>query len=283
MELEFETADVFTRTRFGGNPLAVVHGAEALDGPAMQAIAREFNLSETVFVLPARDAGEDAFIRIFTPFAELPFAGHPNVGAAALLARRWARTGALRLGQAAGIVEAEASAEAAEIAAPQPLALGPVLDPAAVAACAGLAEGAIHLNGHMPLVAGCPTPFAIAEVEDAATLAAALPDAAAFARHLPELPGLLLHTPLGIGRRRARVFAPLIGVGEDPATGAANVALAGLLLELNGGATLRLEVEQGVEMGRPSELALAARRGEDGIRVRVGGGVVPVARGVILA
>ncbi|MFL1462834.1 PhzF family phenazine biosynthesis protein [Roseococcus sp. DSY-14] len=283
MELEFETADVFTRTRFGGNPLAVVHGAEALDGPAMQAIAREFNLSETLFVLPARDGDEDAFVRIFTPFAELPFAGHPNVGAAALLARRWGRAGALRLGQAAGIVVAEVTGEGAEIAAPQPLAIGPVLDPAAVAACAGLPEGAIHLNGHMPLVAGCGTPFALAEVEDAATLAGALPDAAAFARHLPELPGLLLHAPLGVGRRRVRVFAPLIGVGEDPATGGANVALAGLLLELNGGATLRLEVEQGVEMGRPSELHLAAQRGEDGIRVRVGGGVVPVSRGVIEA
>ncbi len=281
MELEFETADVFTRLRFGGNPLALVHGAESLDGTAMQAIAREFNLSETVFVLPPRDAGEDAFLRIFTPFTELPFAGHPNVGAAALLARRWGRNGTLRLGQAAGIVEAEAGPDAAEIAAPQPLALGAVLDPAAMAACAGLPEDAIHLNGHMPLVAGCGTAFALAEVEDANTLAAALPDAAAFARHLPDLAGLLLHTPLGIGRRRVRVFAPLLGVDEDPATGAANVALAGVLLELNRGSALRLEVEQGVEMGRPSELALAAQRATDGIHVRVGGGVVPVARGMI--
>lgn len=281
MELEFETADVFTRTRFGGNPLGLVHGAEALDGAAMQAIAREFNLSETVFVLPARDAGEDAFIRIFTPFTELPFAGHPNVGAALLLARRLGRAGSLRLGQAAGVVEALVTEDGAEIAAPVPLSIGAVLDPAAVAACAGLPEGAIHLNAHPPLVAGCGTPFALAEVEDAATLAAALPDAAAFARHLPDVPGLLIHAPLGIGRRRARMFAPLIGVGEDPATGAANVALAGLLLELNGGSSLRLEVEQGVEMGRPSELLLAAARDADGIRVRVGGGVVPVSRGVI--
>jgi len=91
MRLEFETCDVFTDTRFGGNPLAVVQGGGALDGAAMQRIAREFNLSETVFVLPAEAPGADARIRIFTPGAELPFAGHPNVGTAVMLARRRCR------------------------------------------------------------------------------------------------------------------------------------------------------------------------------------------------
>lgn len=91
MELEFATVDVFTEHRFGGNPLAVVFGADALDGAAMQRLAREFNLSETVFVLRPGADGADARIRIFTPGSELPFAGHPNVGTAVLLARRSAR------------------------------------------------------------------------------------------------------------------------------------------------------------------------------------------------
>jgi trans-2,3-dihydro-3-hydroxyanthranilate isomerase len=142
------------------------------------------------------------------------------------------------------------------------------------------------VNGHAPLLAGCGAAFAIAEVEDASLLGAAMPDLAAMTRYLPSLAtppvGLLLHTPLGIGRRRARMFAPLAGIMEDPATGAANIALAGLLLHLAGGSALVLEVEQGIEMGRPSELHLAARREADGaIRVRVGGGVVPVSRGHI--
>lgn len=284
MELEFETADVFTAARYGGNPLAVVHGAESLPDAALAAIAREFNLSETVFVLPPRDASEDAFLRIFTPAQEIPFAGHPNVGTAALLARRLGREDKLRLGQAAGVVEARVAGWEAEIAAPQPLALGAALDPAAMAACAGLPEGTIHLNAHPPLLAGCGLPFALAEVEDLDTLAAAFPEAGAFRRHLPGGTGLLLHAPAGIHRRRARMFSPLDGIGEDPATGSANCALAGLLLHLNGGQSLQLEVEQGIEMGRPSFLRLAAQRDAAGeIRVRVGGGVAPVMRGVLSA
>lgn len=287
MELDYETADVFTTTRFGGNPLAVVHGAEALDGARMQAIAREFNLSETVFVLPSGVA--DARLRIFTPGQEVPFAGHPNVGAAVLLARRLDGAPAtLRLEQEAGIVTAWISRNAAgtptaaEIEAPLPLQLGANLDAAEVALCAGLPPGALHTNGHPPIEAGCGLPFAIAEVEDVPTLAAATPDSAAFRRHLSRTGALLLHAPLGLGRRRARMFSPLDGIGEDPATGSANCALAGLLLAVAGGSLLNLEVEQGVEMGRPSLLHLAARRDADGaIRVRVGGGVVPVARGTI--
>lgn len=293
MELEFETADVFTERRYAGNPLGLVFGAEALETEAMQAIARELNLAETVFVLPAEAEGADIRLRIFTPALELPFAGHPSVGAAVILARRMNHAGeALVLEEAAGLVPARLTRDragvpvAAEIEAPLPLAIGAALDREAIAACAALPVAAIHVNGHPPLLAGCGAPFAIAEVEDADQLAAAMPDVAAMARYLPSLPappiGLLLHTPLGIGRRRARMFAPLSGIVEDPATGAANIALAGLLLHLAGGSALLLEVEQGIEMGRPSQLHLAARREPDGaIRVRVGGGVVAVSRGHI--
>ncbi len=293
VEVEFETADVFTDRRYAGNPLGLVYGAEALETEAMQAIARELSLPETVFVLPAEVGGADIRLRIFTPALELPFAGHPSVGAAVMLARRRSHPReTLVLEEAAGLVTAYLTRDrsgtpvAAEIEAPLPLGIGPALDRSAIAACAALPDDAIHVNGHPPLLAGCGAPFAIAEVEDADHLAAALPDVAAMARYWPTLPlppvGLLLHTPLGIGRRRARMFAPLAGILEDPATGAANVALAGLLLHLAGGSSLLLEVEQGIEMGRPSQLHLAARRDADGaIRVRVGGGVVAVSRGHI--
>jgi trans-2,3-dihydro-3-hydroxyanthranilate isomerase len=293
LELEFETADVFTERRFAGNPLGLVFGAEELEAEAMQAVAREIGLPETVFVLPATAEGADIRLRIFTPAIELPFAGHPSVGAAVMLARRLKHAGeTLVLEEAAGLVPAHLTRDstglpvAAEIEAPLPFALGAALDRAAIAACAALPEDAIHVNGHPPLLAGCGAAFAIAEVEDADLLAAAMPDVAAMARYLPGLPtppiGLLLHTPLGIGRRRARMFAPLNGILEDPATGAANIALAGLLLHLAGGSSLLLEVEQGIEMGRPSQLHLVARREADGaIHVRVGGGVVAVSRGFI--
>lgn len=293
MELEFETCDVFTSVRFGGNPLALVYGADGLETEALAAIAREFNLSETVFILPPEREPADVRLRIFTPGMELPFAGHPNVGAAVMIARRLAHEGdQLILEQPAGHVTAWLTRGAggvpvaAEVEAPRPLTIGAILDRAAIADCVALPVSAIHINAHPPLLAGCGVPFAIAEVEDVAQLAAATPDILAMRKAFGPLPsppvGLLLHTPLGVGRRRARMFAPLSGVVEDPATGGANVGLAGLLLHLAGGSTLALEVEQGGDMGRPSLLILAARREADGtIRVRVGGGVVPVSRGVI--
>jgi trans-2,3-dihydro-3-hydroxyanthranilate isomerase len=285
MSLMFETCDVFTTTRHGGNPLAVVYGAANLDAVAMQAIAREFNLSETVFVTAAEPSV--ARIRIFTPGCELPFAGHPNVGAAVLLARHLDLEGdRLVLEQAAGPVEArllrgaEGEVTAAHITAPQPFTLDGAVDAAGIAACAGLPD----LVGEA-VVASCGSPFAIAEVADAETLAAAAPDTAAFRAHLPaeRAVGLLIYTRLAPGRLRARMFAPLAGITEDPATGSANVALAGLLLARLGADALEIEVEQGVEMGRPSLLALAAQTTPHfGIRVSVGGGVVPVSAGRLI-
>jgi trans-2,3-dihydro-3-hydroxyanthranilate isomerase len=287
MPLDFETCDVFTTTRFGGNPLAVVFDADGLDGAAMQTIAREFNLSETVFVLAADAAAAAARIRIFTPAIEMPFAGHPNVGTAVLLARRLGLGGeTLSLDQPAGRVaarlgrDADGTVIAATITAPKPFAPGAVLDAAAVAECVGLEA----LEGEV-VIGSCGAPFALAEVADAATLASAAPDTAAFRRHLPvqRAVGVHLFCRLAPGRLRARMFAPLGGVIEDPATGSANVALGGLLLHRLGGEALRLEVEQGIEMGRPSLLHLEARRDAAGaIRVAVGGGVVPVTTGRLM-
>jgi trans-2,3-dihydro-3-hydroxyanthranilate isomerase len=284
VQLEFETCDVFTTTRFGGNPLAVVHGAEALDGARMQAIAREFNLSETVFVLPA-GPGTDASLRIFTPGVEVPFAGHPNVGTAVLLARRLGRRDRLALGQAAGTVIAELQSgpdgvSGARITAPRAFAATGRVAQADAAACAGLPPEAIR--GEV-VVGGCGLGFAMAEVTDAETLAQAVPDIAAFRARLPlsVAAGLHLFTRLDGGRLRARMLTPIDGIGEDPATGSANCALGGLLLSRGAGERLAVEVEQGIEMGRPSLLQVEAWRGAGGIRVAVGGGVVPVSRGVI--
>jgi trans-2,3-dihydro-3-hydroxyanthranilate isomerase len=291
MRLEFETCDVFTETRFGGNPLAVVHGAGGLDGTAMQRVAREFNLSETVFVLPPEAPGAAARIRIFTPGAEIPFAGHPNVGTAVMLARRLGVVGeVIALDQAAGRVAARLSRDpaglvvAAEIEAPQPFATTAPLPPAAVAACIGLPAGAVLTTTHAPAIGGCGNSMAFAELADLAALAAATPDTAAFRALLPAAAavGLHLHVALPDGSRRARMFGPLVGVPEDPATGSANLGLAGLLLQAQGGDSLALTVAQGVEMGRPSRLALRAWREAGGaIRAAVGGGVVAVSEGRI--
>ncbi len=291
MRLEFETADVFTRQRFGGNPLAVVFGAGALDGAEMQRLAREFNLSETVFVLGVE--GEAVRIRIFTPGSELPFAGHPNVGAAVLLARRLGLTGdGMLLDQAAGRVVARLTRDdagevtGAEIEAPQAFAEAAPFPAEAAAACAGLPVGAIVERAHAPQIGGCGNRIAFAEVADTAALAAASPDAAAFRSHLPvsAATGLFLHAPLPDGRRRGRMFGPLEGIPEDPATGSAAVGLAALLLRAAGGERIALEVEQGVEMGRPSRLAIRAwRDAEGGLRAAVGGGVVAVSSGTVWA
>jgi len=281
MQLEFETCDVFTDTRFGGNPLAVVFGAEALDEAAMPRIAREFNLSETVFVLPPDAPGATARIRIFTPGMELPFAGHPNVGTAVLLARRLGLgAGEVRLDQKAGRVVARLDGMAAEITAPLPYAAIRPLDAAAIAACASLPREAIL---GAPLLAGCGNPKAIAELASLEALAAATADLAAFRAHLPAsmTSGLALHVRMGEGERRMRMFGPLAGVPEDPATGSAAVALAGHLLERSGAASVSEVIAQGIEMGRPARLAIRAWREEGAIRAAVGGGVVPVSRGAI--
>src|SRR5215469_18718242 len=145
MQIEFMTIDVFTDRRFGGNPLAVVPDAAALDGALMQSIAAEFNLAETTFVLPPCDAAHTAEIRIFTPRAELPFAGHPNIGTAFALA-------ALRG------------------AAPQPLTRGEDVAGEIVAAACGLAADAVATGNHAPCIASCGIPFVLAEIESAAAL-----------------------------------------------------------------------------------------------------------------
>ena len=286
-EYEFETVYVFTDRPFGGNPLAVFVDARGLADGEMQDIAREFNLSETTFVLPAKDPAHTAKVRIFTPASELGFAGHPNVGTALVLAGRMlARPDRVMFEEKAGLVPIRfdwSGAPQATLDAPLALRRRAEVPPALVAACVGLRAEQVLSHAHRPCIAGVGTDFVIAEVS-ADALAAASPDTGAMreaARRFPVEPiGFPVHLYVREGAvLRTRMFSPLSGIPEDPATGSANVALAALLLELSGEAEHRLTIHQGVEMGRPSLLHAGAWRANDGVRAWIGGGAVPVLRG----
>jgi len=286
----FQTLDVFTDRAFGGNPLAVFLDARGIEGARMQAIAAELNLSETSFVLPPEDPANDARLRIFNRTAEMPFAGHPTIGSAWVIARMRRLAGdQLRLEVPAGLVEAtllrdgDGVVRGARIAAPLPLALGPSVDPALVAACIGLEPDAVVRTAHDPIEASAGVPFIFAEIA-ADQIADCVPDIAAFRRAMaahqgaPDRFSLLVYARDGADLR-ARMFAPLSGTVEDAATGSANAALAALLLSIDGGEALRFTSRQGIEMGRPSTLRLAAWRAADGIRASVEGDCAPMFSG----
>ena len=302
----YVTVDVFTERAFAGNPLAVVTDARRLDPEQMQAIAAEFGYPETTFVLPPEDPAHTARVRIFTPRREIPFAGHPNVGTAFVVARLAERSGrpigsTLRFEEGAGLVPVDLLRDGggrttgAVLTAPQPLTLGVAVPARIVAECVGLAPGAVLTARHEPVVASVGLAFVVAEVAIDA-IGAAQPDVAAFtvaARDHPSEAGwfsLFLYARVA-GRSdgvdlRARMFAPLGGIMEDPATGSANGALIALLTQLEPGpdARLALEVRQGVEMGRPSLLSVSAEKRAGAVtRVRVGGRCAPVMEGTLEA
>lgn len=289
----YETVDVFTETRFGGNQLAVFTDARGLSDGEMQSLAAEMNYSETTFVLPPDDAANDARVRIFTRKHEMPFAGHPNVGTAFVLARHGRdRDGMLRFEELAGLVEvrvasnAQGEVQGATIAAPQALSTGIELPVAGIAACAGLQPADIVVANHRPVRASVGVHFVLAEVAVEA-LSKAQPDIAAFRALQQATPALEGRLSLFIYARdgaaiRARMFAPLSDTWEDPATGSASATTAALLLSLQGGEMAEFTLTQGVEMGRPSLLKLKAWRAPDGIRATVGGSCVPVLRGEAL-
>jgi trans-2,3-dihydro-3-hydroxyanthranilate isomerase len=284
----FVTVDVFTGTRFGGNPLAVFPDAQGITDAEMQALAAEFNLSETTFVLPPADPANTARVRIFNRRNEMPFAGHPNVGTGFVLAEALGGD-RLRFEEIAGLVEIEVQRDASgavlgtTIAAPQPLTLGAELPPVTIATCAGVEPWEVITERHAPVMASVGNPFVIAELTpDALTRAA--PDLAAFRGAVGQWPvlggrfALYMYARDG-ARVRARMFAPLSGTIEDAATGSAATPLAALLLKLDGGEAGAWDIAQGVEMGRPSLLRTTARRAADGIRATVGGGCVRVLEG----
>ena len=294
MKLPFETVDVFTDRAFGGNPLAVIPHAEGLSSAQMQAIAAEFNLAETTFVLPPKDPSHTAEVRIFTPRAELPFAGHPNVGTAFVLAKMGKVAGdTLVFEEKAGLVKVALQREngavvAAQLAAPQPLSIGDDVSVDFIAEACSLRPSDIETETHRPCIASCGTPLVFAELVSRDALKSAAPRADAFARSLPSARaiGIHLYVQAKEGDRdiQCRMFAPLMGIPEDPATGGANVVLAGLLAHHDQRADLVLSrtIGQGFDMGRPSVLqAMAEKKAGKVTATYIGGRCVPMMRGTI--
>jgi trans-2,3-dihydro-3-hydroxyanthranilate isomerase len=296
MRRRYFTLDVFTARRFAGNPLAVVLDSDGLDVAAMQAIAREFNLPETVFVFPAGAPAHRARLRIFTPARELPFAGHPTVGTAVLLAHLDRAAGsreivlAQEIGPVACVVHATGDGGRAGFEIPrQPERLGAVRDVAKLAAALGLDGSDLGCEKFVPENWTAGNPFSFVPVRSLAAIGRARPDMAhwgdAFGADDP--PGAFLFCREVIDPANsfhARMFAPAMGIAEDPATGSGVAALAGVLAASGGLADGRhaFAIEQGHEMGRPSLLHLwLTMHGGKLAVATVGGDAVVVGEGAI--
>ena len=298
MKYHFHTCDVFTDSVFGGNPLAVFPDGRGLDDGQMQRIAREFNLSETVFVLPPEDPAHTRRLRIFTPVGEVPFAGHPTVGTAHVLAAigEVALSGEETrivfeegVGPVPVTIRAEGGAPVfAQLTAAQPPEVGPP-PPAddVIAAALGLEAADLGAGDMAVQVVSCGMPFLFVPLQEVAALGRIVVDTgrwhAAFADYVSSL---LFVFAMG-GERpgsdiSARMFAPLWGIPEDPATGAAATALGGYLAlrDPRGDARLAWTVEQGFAMGRPSIIEVEAdKRDGQVVEIRVGGASVMVSEG----
>ncbi|MEL6677974.1 MAG: PhzF family phenazine biosynthesis protein [Pseudomonadota bacterium] len=286
----YSLVDVFTRTRFAGNPLAVIRDGRGLSDRQMHAIAREFGFSETTFILPPEGEAATARLRIFTPLEEIPFAGYPNIGSVFVMATEATAAGPLgdtvRLEELGGEVRATPIREGgtvvgAEVAAPQRLRRIGAVEPALAARCLGLPLATIRSDRVPPCVASVGLPFAFVELRSLADLAGIVTDIAAFREAALRGPAtvdgfaICAFVPDGIAVR-SRVLSPLGHPPEDPATGSASAALA-CLLAGEGDGTYR--IRQGVEMGRPSDIDVRVAGGQAVIRgdcVRVGHGTLLV-------
>ena len=299
MRLKFHTLDVFTRERFAGNPLAVVLDADALDTATMLKITREFNLSETVFVMASAKPAHSAKVRIFTPGGEVPFAGHPTVGAAALLAElrspetNGERDALIVLEENIGTVRvgvrqrpgAAAHAEFDAPKLPEPSAGVPPVD--LLAATLGLIPSEIGLENHRPCAYSAGMPFVFVPVQTLAAMAKADIHMEHWGPAFGSTHAAFLYcreTVHATSSFHARMFAPNMGITEDPATGAAAVAFAAVVARFDtplDGMHKKI-IEQGFEMGRPSyiELSMLVRQGKLET-VRIGGHAVRVSDGAI--
>ncbi|EFF75961.1 PhzF family phenazine biosynthesis protein [Achromobacter piechaudii] len=269
MRYRYVTADVFTGQTYCGNPLAVVLDAQGLDDAQMQRIAREFNYSETSFVLPPKDPCNTAWVRIFTPDREVPFAGHPNVGTAVVLAREMVAAGrptpdAFVFEEAAGLVRIALRSgangvESAELRAPQPLSRASEVSATQLARALKLEPADVDTSEHAPQVVSVGLIFLVAQLANRDALRRASPDSHGYAALLP-LDGAksiyvyttdtgsdTIDAPTDI---QARMFTGRMT--EDPATGSATAAVTALRAALRGKGKLALRVGQGVDMGRPS-------------------------------
>ena len=298
MQRRYITVDVFTDHAFGGNPLAVVLDAQGLTTAQMQSIAREFNYSETTFVLPPREPSHDAHVRIFTPVRELPFAGHPNVGTAFVVARQAASPPSrFTFEEAAGLVPIDVLTEndkvvGAELTAPQSLKRLSQVSSEEAACLISLTADDVVSHRHAPQVVSVGTPFLVAEIHSREALRRAKPDAAAFARTFPCDGAFSIYfytrdvAPAEALRDlQARMFFPgASSLIEDPATGSATVATAALLADIdpNQDGELRLSIGQGFDMGRPSILLTrVVKKAGRIVSAHVGGRCAPMMQGTL--
>jgi len=296
MKYKYYICDVFTDKRFGGNQLAVLPDARGLDDRQMQQVAREFNFSESTFVFPAAE-GHTRKVQIFTPTREVPFAGHPNIGTAFVLATagELGEIGAsaeIVFEEKAGLVpisirKSEQGAINCELEAPQVFSLGKELPADILAEALCLNTDELITDIHPPIIASVGLPFVMVELRDRSVLQKAAINPTGFERiaALGVMPDIHLYVrsddEFDI---RARMFAPHDGVPEDPATGSANCALAGLLAHYHDSASGNFEwrIAQGVEMGRPSLLqARAGKKADKVISTWIGGSCVMVSEGHI--
>jgi trans-2,3-dihydro-3-hydroxyanthranilate isomerase len=276
MRRRFATLDVFTSERLAGNPLAVVLDAEGLDAAAMQAVAREFNLSETVFVLPPGQRSYRARLRIFTPAIELPFAGHPTVGTAVLLGRiDPAGRGEMILEEGVGeahcrVEPIDAERGRATFDLPRlPEEIGPIRDPDGLASALGLAPQEIGFGNFVPSCWSAGVRLAFIPVRDLDSVRRCRVEVSSWKAIEVHASGAFVFCRETVGQGHAfhaRMFAPGLGVAEDPATGAAAAAFAGVLAasERLADGEHDFTIEQGYEMGRPSliELSISIKQGK---------------------
>lgn len=294
----FSIIDVFVDQGYGGNQLAVLDAAEGLAQDDMQRIAREFNFAETTFVLRATAPAADARVRIFTPTREVPFAGHPNVGTACVLAElgvfgEFDATREVVFEEQAGLVPVCIEKQpdgslAAELKAPAALSLGREAEPELMARVLSLDEDEIVTQKHLPVEASVGLPFLVVQLRDRKALERARINSVALNALDDEGLCADVHCYVhdsGSLDLRTRMFAPLDGVPEDPATGSANCALAGLLTSLADAADgdYAWTIAQGVEMGRPSRLlARSEKRDGEVSGIWVGGRTRLFARGELI-
>lgn len=297
MKRRFVTLDVFTTRRHAGNPLAVVLESDGLDSEAMLAIAREFNLSETVFLATPEEHGHRAALRIFTPGGELPFAGHPTVGTSVWLALHDEAAGTLSetlvLEEKIGLVSCAVQVTGshggrAVFTLPRlPERIGEGAPPAAIAAALGIDEAAIGFDAHRPSAFTAGVPYACIPLVSRAAVAQARPDMAKWDAAFPEIAAFVYsrETAETGHAYHARMFAPNLGLLEDPATGSAVAAFAGAIMAHDPpeDGEHRLVVEQGYEMGRPSQITLELTVAGGALAsARIGGSAVLVSEGVLL-
>ncbi|MFT4715874.1 MAG: trans-2,3-dihydro-3-hydroxyanthranilate isomerase [Paracoccaceae bacterium] len=283
---KFQVFDVFTKSPFGGNQLAVILDASDLAERNLQAIAREFNFSETTFVFPPIDSKNNARVRIFTPTSEIPFAGHPTIGTAIAIAQMTGET-KLVLELAVGPIECQVDlgkSSSARFTTKVPLMNFGEVEVKDIASCLGLDTSAVLSTTHSPQIASVGLPFALVELASDAELSKAMPVTDKFqiaeTRYANGIDMFAIFAYVKHGNDvNARMFAPLNNIPEDPATGSAAAALGAFISGIKQ-QSMEFSINQGVDMGRPSRINVATEFSNGACNsVSISGSAVQTMRG----